>query len=141
MIYREKLIKEMKNIACELDMDFAMRQVRALTDIEYPQTFTARKNSADYVEALLRKEGFDDTIRVDFKADGRTTYQDKRMPISWDVSDATLTIISKVEGLENSVIADYTQEALSFFLTPIPDAIPKQYRRFLISARLALSLT
>ena len=112
MIYKN-LVSEMQDIAAGLDIDFMMREVRRLTDIEYPQTFTARKNSTDYVEALLRKENFDGIERVDFKADGKTVYQDKRMPMSWDVSHAKLTVLSKVAGLERSVIADYEANPLS----------------------------
>ena len=97
----------MKSIASELDMSFIMREVSALTDIEYPQTFKARANSTDYVEALLKREGYEDVLRVDFPADGKTAYQDKRMPISWDVSKAKMTILSNVVGLERKVVADY----------------------------------
>ena len=106
-------IKQMCDLARDIDMDFVMREVRALTDIEYPQTFEARKKSADYVEALLRREGFSGVERVDFSADGKTTYQDKRMPMSWDVSHAKLTVLSKVPSLERAVIADYKENPLS----------------------------
>ena len=109
----KKFIAEMKTIAAELDMDFVMRECSALTDIEFPQTFKARANSTKYVENLLRKEGFDDTLVVDFKADGKTAYQDKRMPISWDVSHAKLTILSNVPGLERKVVADYEEHPFS----------------------------
>ena len=102
-----KFVKEMREIAKELDMNFIMSEIASLTDIEYPQTFEARANSTKYVEALLRKEGFSGVEVVDFPADGKTAYQDKRMPMSWDVSDATLTLISNVPGIENKVIADY----------------------------------
>ena len=103
----------MKDISRELDMSFIMKEVRALTDIEYPQTFKARANSTDYVEALLKKEGYEDVLRVDFPADGKTAYQDKRMPISWEVSHAKLTILSAVPGLERKVVADYEENPFS----------------------------
>ena len=103
----------MKNIAAELDMDFVMREVEALTAIEYPQTFKARRNSTKYVESLLRKEGFDGIEVVDFAADGKTAYQDKRMPMSWDVTKAKLTILSPVSGLERKVVADYEENPFS----------------------------
>ena len=109
----KRLAAEIKSIAAELDMDFVMREVATLTDIEYPQTFKARANSTDYVEALLKREGYDDVLRVDFPADGRTTYQDKRMPISWDVSKAKMTILSSVPGLERKVVADYEENPFS----------------------------
>jgi len=109
----QKFIREMKEIAKGLDMDFVMKEISALTDIEYPQTFEARKNSARYTEALLKKEGFTDVLRVDFPADGKTAYQDKRMPISWDVTKAKLTVLSNVPGLERKVIADYEEHPYS----------------------------
>ena len=112
MLYN-KFVREMKDIADGLDIDFMMKEVRALTDIEYPQTFKARRKSTLYVEELLKKEGFLGVERVDFPADGRTTYQDKRMPMSWDVSNAKLTVLSKVAGLERSVIADYGENPFS----------------------------
>ena len=105
--------KEMRELAKRLDMDFVMKEISALTDIEYPQTFEARKNSARYTEQLLKNEGFSDVERVDFPADGKTAYQDKRMPISWDVSSAKLTVLSNVAGLERKVIADYSQHPYS----------------------------
>ena len=52
-----KYILEMQSLKNEIDMDFVMREVKALTDIEYPQTFEARANSTKYVEALLMREG------------------------------------------------------------------------------------
>jgi len=108
-----KFAEEMRTLAKDIDMDFVMRETEALTAIEYPQTFKARRNATKYVEALLKKEGFDDTLAVDFPADGKTAYQDKRMPVSWDVSHAKLTILSKVSGLERSVIADYEEHPYS----------------------------
>ncbi|MBR5139857.1 MAG: AAC(3) family N-acetyltransferase [Clostridia bacterium] len=109
----KRFISQMKEIAARLDMDFVMKECAALTDIEFPQTFKARENSTKYVESLLRKEGFDGIEVVDFPADGKTTYQDKRMPISWDVSHAKLTLLSNVPGLERKVIADYNEHPFS----------------------------
>ena len=109
----KRFISQMKELAARLDMDFVMRECAALTDIEFPQTFKARANSTKYVESLLRKEGFDGIEVVDFRADGKTAYQDKRMPISWDVSHAKLTVLSNVPGLERKVIADYDEHPFS----------------------------
>ena len=113
MEMNRKFIEDMQLFASEIDMDFVMRETEALTAIEYPQTFVARRNATKYVEALLKKEGFDDTLVVDFPADGKTAYQDKRMPISWDVTKAKLTILANVPGLERKVIADYEEHPYS----------------------------
>ena len=109
----KRFVKEIQDIARETDMDFIMREIKSLTDIEYPQTFKARENATKYVENLLRKEGFSDVEVVDFSADGKTVYQDKRMPISWDVTSAKLTVLSNVAGLERKVIADYNEHPFS----------------------------
>ena len=103
----------MQSLKNEIDMDFVMREVKALTDIEYPQTFEARGNSTKYVEALLMREGFEGVEVIDFKADGKSTYQDKRLPISWEVSHAKLTVLTKIGELENQVIADYAAQPFS----------------------------
>ena len=113
MEMNRKFIEDMQLFASEIDMDFVMRETEALAAIEYPQTFVARRNATKYVEALLKKEGFEDTLVVDFPADGKTAYQDKRMPISWDVTKAKLTILSNVPGLERKVIADYEEHPYS----------------------------
>ena len=108
-----RFIKEMQGIKNEIDMDFVMREVKNLTDIEYPQTFKARAESTKYVESLLKKEGFEGVEVIDFCADGTSTYQDKRMPMSWDVSYAKMTVLSPVADLENKVVADYERNPFS----------------------------
>lgn len=109
----KKFIKQMRDLAREINMNFVMSEVKALTEIEYPQTFNARMESTKYVENLLRKEGFEGVEVVNFPADGKTTYQDKRMPMSWDVTRAKLTVLSNVAGLERKVIADYNEHPFS----------------------------
>ena len=115
----KRFIEELRSLCKDIDIDFCMKEISAITDIEYPQTFPARLNSANYVTELLRKEGFSDVLHVDFPADGKTVYQDKRMPISWDVSHARLTLLSKVAGLEDSVIADYEKMLSEIFCLEI----------------------
>ena len=118
-----KFVQQMKDIAAELDVDFLMKETAALTDLEYPQTFKARANAANYAKELLLREGFSNVEKVDFPADGKTAYQDKRMPISWDVTNAKLTILSAVPGLERKVVADYQEHPYSIVWgsTSIPE--------------------
>ncbi len=80
--------------------------------LERKQTFPAYKAAAEYTYNLLRKEGFDAEY-IEFPADGKTCYQDKCMPIGWDVSKMSLEIKTKIPGLKNPVIADYEKEPLS----------------------------
>ncbi|MBQ2742597.1 MAG: AAC(3) family N-acetyltransferase [Oscillospiraceae bacterium] len=79
--------------------------------LERKQTFPAYKAAAEYTYNLLRKEGFDAEY-IEFPADGKTCYQDKCMPIGWDVDKMSLEITTKIPGLQNPVIADYEREPL-----------------------------
>ncbi|MBQ4316553.1 MAG: hypothetical protein IJC42_04555, partial [Oscillospiraceae bacterium] len=79
--------------------------------LERKQTFPAYKAAAEYTYNLLRKEGFDAEY-IEFPADGKTCYQDKCMPIGWDVDKMSLEITTKIPGLKSPVIADYEREPL-----------------------------
>ena len=83
----------------------------ALYAHERKQTFPGWQKGADYIYALLKAEGFD-AERIDFPGDGKTLYQDKCMPIGWDVSTMRLTVKTPVPGLPDPVIADYEREPL-----------------------------
>lgn len=79
--------------------------------LERKQTFPAYKAAAEYTYNLLRKEGFDAEY-IEFPADGKTCYQDKCMPIGWNVDKMSLEITTKIPGIKNPVIADYEREPL-----------------------------
>ncbi len=79
--------------------------------LERKQTFPAYKAAAEYTYNLLKEEGFDAEY-IEFPADGKTCYQDKCMPIGWNVNKMSLEIKAKIPGLKNPVIADYEREPL-----------------------------
>ena len=83
----------------------------ALYRRERKQTFPAWQKSANYIYELLKTEGFEAEY-VEFPADGKTAYQDKIMPIGWDVNTMRLTVTTPVPGLKDPVIADYEREPL-----------------------------
>lgn len=83
----------------------------ALYAHERKQTFPGWQKGTDYIYALLKAEGFD-AERINFPGDGKTLYQDKCMPIGWDVSTMRLTVKTPVPGLLDPVIADYEREPL-----------------------------
>lgn len=101
-----------RNLENTINKKWLEKHIKELYTIERRQTFPAYQAAAKYVYDLLTKESFEAEF-VDVPADGKTVYQDKRMPIGWDVSNMKLTLVSEVAGIKNSVIADYTQNPLS----------------------------
>lgn len=93
------------------DRDWFREHTLNLYRIERKQTFPAYHEGAKYIYDLLKKEGFEPEY-LEFPADGKTCYQDKCIPIGWDVTDMRLEITSRVPGLKDRVIADYQREPL-----------------------------
>ncbi len=94
----------------EINAEFSKKHNQALTKREMPQTTPAIAEAVDYICELLQSVGFKPE-RIDFPSDGKTSYQDKIMPICWDVKRAKLTVMSEWEG--ERVIADYEKEPFS----------------------------
>ncbi len=104
--YKEYLKSLMKDIYDGVDRDWMMKNTVDLWKIELPQTWTAYTAAADHTEALLKAEGFD-VERIVFPADGKTVYQDKRMPYAWDAGVGRLTVTKSEIEFEDPVVADY----------------------------------
>ncbi len=95
-----------KKLYSNLDMDFVIEKTEELYKLENGQTFENYKMASDYTYNLLEKEGFE-PVRYTFKADGKATYQDKRMPIAWKATKGKLTILSPNTAFADPVIADF----------------------------------
>lgn len=104
----EKLLSLIKE---DLDAQWMNEHVVNLYRHARKQTFPAYHQEAQYAYDLLKNEGFDAEL-LHFPADGKTTYQDKCMPIGWDVTTHKLTLLTKVQGIDDPVIADYEKEPL-----------------------------
>lgn len=104
----ENLLNFVKN---NLNTEYLNEHVLNLYRISRKQTFPAYHREAQYAYDLLKKEGFDAEI-IHFPADGKTAYQDKCMPLGWDVSYMKLTLLTKVAGIDDPVISDYAREPL-----------------------------
>ncbi len=96
----------MKDIYNGIDREWMLKNTVDLWKTELPQTWSAYTAAADYTEKLLKDEGFD-VERIKFPADGKTVYQDKRMPYAWDATMGRLTVTKSEIDFENPVIADY----------------------------------
>ena len=104
-------IRSKKAIMKELFREFRTRineaalveKVEELCRIERDQTFTAYHRSVDHICNLLRAAGIPNVEKHCFPADGETAYEDKRMPLAWDVSTGKLTLCDDA----HTVAADY----------------------------------
>lgn len=94
-----------------LNTQYLNEHVLKLYRIARKQTFPAYHEEAQYTYDLLKQEGFDAEI-IHFPADGKTAYQDKCMPLGWDVSHMKLTLLTNVPGISDPVISDFEREPL-----------------------------
>lgn len=101
------------------DAEFLKKHTVALMEKELPQTNKANHAAADYTYELLKSLGFE-AERLNFISDGKTAYQDKIMPLCFDLTYAKLTVESEWEG--ERLIADYEREPFSIirFSTQTP---------------------
>jgi aminoglycoside 3-N-acetyltransferase len=95
-----------------IDREWLEEHVVALTEIERGQTFKSYAKAADYVHSLLLENGFP-SEKVRFPADGKTVYQDKRMPLAWDASTGRITIKSSPIAFTDPVVADFSKDAFA----------------------------
>lgn len=100
-----------RTLASCFDAEWLKKHVCEMYRIERKQTFPAWQKSAQYAYDLLKSEGFEPE-KIDFPADGRAVYQDKITPIGWDCAHMTCTLLSKVPGISDPVIADFSREPL-----------------------------
>lgn len=99
-------------IYSSFDREWTKKHVCALTEIEQKQTYKAYETAADYVYKLLLDNGFN-ADKICFPADGKTVYQDKRMPMAWDAEIGKLTVISSPVPFDDPVVADFGKEPFS----------------------------
>jgi len=100
-----------KNFENMFDKSWLTEHIINLYKIERKQTFPAYQEAAKYTYDLLKNSGIDAEI-IDFPADGKTVYQDKCMPIGWDVSTMKMTLLTPVAGISDPIIADFEKEPL-----------------------------
>ncbi|MDD5728742.1 MAG: hypothetical protein PHV59_09270, partial [Victivallales bacterium] len=81
--------------------------IESLWKCELPQTFKAYAAAADCTLKLLQRAGIENAEMINFPADGKTVYQDKRMPLAWDASIGKLTVQNPPGMFADPVVADY----------------------------------
>ena len=91
----------------EVNIPWLMENSRKLMDMELGQTFDHYHAAAKFTAKLIKEAGLENCELIEFPADGKTVYQDKRMPLAWRASVGKLTIKKSSLPFENPVVADY----------------------------------
>ncbi|OQA86249.1 MAG: Aminoglycoside 3-N-acetyltransferase [Lentisphaerae bacterium ADurb.Bin242] len=80
-----------------VDGNRLMRHTGELWKCEFGQTFQDYHKAAEYTYDLMKKEGIPNAELLYYPADGKTTYNDIRMPIAWDATVGRLTFLSPID--------------------------------------------
>ena len=97
----DKLYKELYD---KIDSNDLINRIQELNRIDLGQTFKHYHLSCEHILKELKKYNIPNAEIVTVPADGKTVYEDKRMPIAWDATFGKLTLNDK----EKTVVADYT---------------------------------
>jgi len=100
-------------ILAKIDKQRLYANIESLWKLELPQTFKAYAAAADRALELLKQAGIENAEKVDFPADGKTVYQDKRMPLAWDATCGRLTVKQSAIPFADPVVADYRRHPFS----------------------------
>jgi len=95
-------------------------RLAAIWKHEFLQTLPAKRRAAEQVVAFLKEDGFTDIEVIEIPVDGKTSFQDKKMPIGWDATVGKLTIagygnpdeiveFASPEQRVGPVVADYRE--------------------------------
>jgi aminoglycoside N3'-acetyltransferase len=99
----------LRRIAAEAFKAPLMDLSRRLWEIERPFGFAAFERSGRFCFEQLQKDHLDEVELLEFPADGRTDYWDKRMPIAWDARGGRLEVTSPRRAFRDPVIADWAR--------------------------------
>jgi len=91
----------------EINVSWLLDNTRKLTELELGQTFENYHKAAEFTLNLIKEAGLENSEIVSFPADGKTVYQDKRMPLGWKATKGKLTILKSAIPFEDMVVADY----------------------------------
>jgi aminoglycoside 3-N-acetyltransferase len=90
----------------KIDPDWLMETTRQLWQIELGQTFRNYRQSAEFAEGLLKRQGLSDVKRVTFPADGKSTFFEAITPIGWDANVGRLEAVNCLQNFSDPVLAD-----------------------------------
>ena len=96
-----------EKILAGIDAERLMRNTEELYKLERGQTFPCYHASAQRALEMLRELEIPNAEKISFPATGKDSWQDKRMPIGWDVTSGSVVIASAAGLAAGTVIADY----------------------------------
>jgi len=119
-----------EKILSGIDADRMMRNTEDLFRLERGQTFPCYHASAQRAFEMLRELGIPNAEKISFPATGKDSYQDKRMPIGWDVTSGSIVIASAAGLAAGTVIADYKKNPFNVIKgsTSTPEGKPVRMR-------------
>ena len=129
-----------------IDPAALMPQVRKLYALEYGQTFRDYHRAAEYIFTLLQEANIPNAQLLHFPADGKSVFQDKRMPLAWDASVGRLTLLdpelpaseaffSDAAELSGPVVADYQKHPFHLIKGSVATAPGGQIVRIMTEAQ------
>ena len=134
-----KLNSLYEKILSGIDADRMMRNTEELFKLERGQTFPCYHASAQKTFEMLQELGIPNAEKISFPATGKDSWQDKRMPIGWDITSGSV-VIAEAVGLDaGTVIADYKKNPFNVIKgsTSTPDG--KTVRMRIITEEALLS--
>ena len=78
--------KLFQQIRSRLDGRAMVAKAEELCKIEQGQTFRHYHQSIDQICAWMKEAGIPNVEKLTFPADGRTVYEDVRMPVAWEAN-------------------------------------------------------
>jgi len=97
------------SIRRRVSSDRLLATTEKLWRLERGQTFEDYHRSGGYAESLMVESGLSEVERISFPADGKTTFQDKIMPLAWKASVGRLEVVESRMTFADSVIADFAR--------------------------------
>ena len=94
-----------EKILSEVNTRRLMQNTAQLLEIEQGQTFEHYRQAAEFTAGLIKAAGIENCEIINFPADGKTVYQDKRMPLAWNAATGRLTIKQSAVKFDDPVIA------------------------------------
>ena len=98
-----------KHLRSQLDADRLYGNMAALYQLEHGQTFSCYRAAARKAMEILKENGIPNAEIIEYPADGRTSYQDKIMPLGWEATTGKLTILSGPGFKPGLVAADFQE--------------------------------
>ncbi|MCX6986410.1 MAG: hypothetical protein NT118_16935, partial [Lentisphaerae bacterium] len=74
--------KLFEKIMKEISTSRLMDNTSKLLELERGQTFENYRRAAEFTAGLIKEAGIENCEIINFPADGKTVYQDKRMPMA-----------------------------------------------------------